>query len=612
IACTTCGFNITGSSVNGVAVVTTVDAIIVSRKMAGVSGAALTDGLNLGSGTRNTPPSVQTFLATGCGQPTPVCSAGSVLCATARSPTTAILEWNPVNGAVDYELSRGSSPLILAEDTQLRFRAIDLIPGSTNTFRWRALDGNGATLASASVALTQPSGSEDLTARDLPPFGSSLSRAMTSFGWSPDPRYDTCTKPLHDAFWTYGPDNKIYATWHPPIYEFANGETCRFGHEHGQDQRASNVYASTGALPFGYVNEQLSPNDPSFQRNEDHVSHKVALFNGLLSPNDQTLTNELPLCDVLFKLHQGTHSPDALRNNSHERFLNYQCYNDFARTQPLLNVRWKSLQGFGAPNSFLIESSNQFSRLIQTQGASPPNQPAQADRRVIPTPEVMISEIAKFGNRTETNPLCDNCTYVSTFNFESWQGGPQQILVNASGQRVFQFAGGPYWNLSSSARYYDPSGDASPASSNYLIARQIDLCYQSNSPIYNAEDCRIARSRNGGQPIAWNSPLSPFNGAKRFNEVNFIQLFNPDPNNRRLFFTPYGLMNYSNGNLQRIRSAEHPIRNVFSMTSVNGVGVKSSNFAGTNQCGGGSCWTDFNRHTLRNGQTINAGVRAPN
>ena len=62
ITCPSCGLNITGN-----ATLTVADATIISRKIAGFSGAALTDNLNLGSGTRNTPAAVQSFLLGGCG-----------------------------------------------------------------------------------------------------------------------------------------------------------------------------------------------------------------------------------------------------------------------------------------------------------------------------------------------------------------------------------------------------------------------------------------------------------------------------------------------------------------------------------------------------------------
>lgn len=63
IDCPSCGLDI-----NGNGNFDTVDATIISRKIAGYSGAALTNGLALGSGTRNTPAAVQSFLLAGCGQ----------------------------------------------------------------------------------------------------------------------------------------------------------------------------------------------------------------------------------------------------------------------------------------------------------------------------------------------------------------------------------------------------------------------------------------------------------------------------------------------------------------------------------------------------------------
>ncbi len=62
IACPSCGLDINGSGGFDV-----VDAKIISRKIAGLTGTALTDGLALGSGTRNTPAAVNSFLLAGCG-----------------------------------------------------------------------------------------------------------------------------------------------------------------------------------------------------------------------------------------------------------------------------------------------------------------------------------------------------------------------------------------------------------------------------------------------------------------------------------------------------------------------------------------------------------------
>ena len=62
---------------------TVVDATIISRKLAGFSGSSLTNGLALGSGTRNTPALVQSFLLAGCGA-----TGGTVTSITAGSGLT--------------------------------------------------------------------------------------------------------------------------------------------------------------------------------------------------------------------------------------------------------------------------------------------------------------------------------------------------------------------------------------------------------------------------------------------------------------------------------------------------------------------------------------------
>jgi hypothetical protein len=68
IACPSCGLNITGNvDGSGNPVVTVADATIISRKLAGFSGSALTNGVALGSGLRNTTAAVNSFLLSGCG-----------------------------------------------------------------------------------------------------------------------------------------------------------------------------------------------------------------------------------------------------------------------------------------------------------------------------------------------------------------------------------------------------------------------------------------------------------------------------------------------------------------------------------------------------------------
>lgn len=49
--------------------------------------------------------------------------------------------------------------------------------------------------------------------------------------WQPNPRYDTCSQAVHDAFAVVGPDGLRYPTWHPPTaIDPDTGKECSFGH----------------------------------------------------------------------------------------------------------------------------------------------------------------------------------------------------------------------------------------------------------------------------------------------------------------------------------------------------------------------------------------------
>ena len=80
--------------------------------------------------------------------------------------------------------------------------------------------------------------------------------------WTPS-HWDTCSKEIHDRYSVVGPDGKLYPTWHPPIDPQTG---CRFGHEHGRDPSGSNLYSTTGPIPFGVANEALDTWDPNGQR----------------------------------------------------------------------------------------------------------------------------------------------------------------------------------------------------------------------------------------------------------------------------------------------------------------------------------------------------------
>ena len=62
ISCNTCSLDI-----NGDGNFDAIDATIVARRLAGLNGDSLTNGLDLGSGTRSTTAAIQSFLTSGCG-----------------------------------------------------------------------------------------------------------------------------------------------------------------------------------------------------------------------------------------------------------------------------------------------------------------------------------------------------------------------------------------------------------------------------------------------------------------------------------------------------------------------------------------------------------------
>lgn len=211
-----------------------------------------------------------------------------------------------------------------------------------------------------------------------------------AFGlWAPGPN-ETCTKEQHDRYATLGPDGKRYPTWHPPV-DPASG--CRFGHEHGRDPSGSRLAAMVGPIPFGYANEQLEVWDPLNPRHEDHVGHKVEWENGVAMRVNSDVASPLfdIRCDVLVKLHQGTHSKDAFTNNVHELVYHIAC-NDGTTMHVTM------LTAIGKPGEF-VRSCDGSTRI--TAGAPTPlNSPHGGGQRLIPDRDCVLEHMLVGGTRT--------------------------------------------------------------------------------------------------------------------------------------------------------------------------------------------------------------------
>jgi hypothetical protein len=350
--------------------------------------------------------------------------------------------------------------------------------------------------------------------------------AATAFGrWTPAPR-DTCPAALHDRFAVVGPDGRRYPTWHPPtVVDPATGRPCTFGHEHGRDPRGSDLaawlarhlshptYPDHGGIPFGAANEALDafaaarPGTPA--RHEDHVGHKVEWENDVqlvAEEGDQLGVT----CDVLTKLHQGTHSADALGNNVHELLYALRCTDG----TELISL---TLVPFGAANAF--------------------------ERSCAPGEQAAAGTALGFPSGTGARRIPDRACVE------------RHVLVGA-GQRSSYWALYESWAASVTLRTPDGAELAAfdaefavfnPARYGYAgeagrIGRTVDACYETeaNGDRANREPCEEATAASaGGPPLRFDDPRSPFDGAHRELVLGQNDVANAG-GPRRWYTDPYG------------------------------------------------------------------------
>lgn len=347
-----------------------------------------------------------------------------------------------------------------------------------------SIDRRLSAVALAAVVLGILACGEDDSFR--PEIGEAIGDAV-SFGiWSPGPG-DTCSAAVHDQYATVGPDGLRYPTWHPPV-DPATG--CTFGHEHGRDPSESDLYEVVGDIPFGYANQHLEEGGFGAPRNEDHVGHKVEWENDIEMNVGAALSIR---CDVLVKMHQGTHSPDAFTNNMHEVAYHIRCTDGSGFSATLLTP-------IGTAGELVVGCERE--RHIEAGVASPPISPDGGGQRAIPEIACVQSRVLSPG---DGRPRFD-----AALN-ESWEISAG--LRTERGRTLVSF--NPYFQVRDPSRFFDPSLPSS-------LGRPIDLCYQ---PGVQGEDrCRDLPAT----PVAWNDPRSPFKGVRRFVDVNGNRVSNPD------------------------------------------------------------------------------------
>ena len=376
-----------------------------------------------------------------------------------------------------------------------------------------------------------------------------------AFGiWTPG-RTDSCSPEVHNQYATVGPDGKKYPTWHPPVDALSG---CTFGHEHGRDPHGSALYAGVGDLPFGYANEQLDAAGLGMQRHEDHVGHKVEWENDvrLQVAGGSGVAIEVR-CDVLVKLHQGTHAKDAFTNNLHELIYHIKCSDKTEMHVTLMSA-------IGRPGEFVSSCGG----TIQAGTATPANSPSGGGHRRIPDAACLVSRIlVASGQQSDFNNL-----------HESWETSNE--IRTADGHRLAFFD--PYFQVFRPSRYYD-------AAATGIVGRPVALCALTiNERRARGSECNGMTNTVGGALVSidYDDALSVFNGVGRQIDVNNNILSNgdgptvwySDPFGRNARTTPFA------GSIRQYIS---------SMNNDYGVGVNGPVLGGNRNYGG-------------------SGVRAPN
>lgn len=338
-----------------------------------------------------------------------------------------------------------------------------------------------------------------------PPTGIGYSRA--ALAWSPGTG-DTCTQSDHLTYTANGPDGKLYPIWHPPI----GPGGCTFGHEHGKDPSSAG-FDDMGPVLFGYANEQLDSYPGRQPRHEDHVGHKVEWGRAVtFRPTGGTGGAATLTCDVLTKMHQGTHSADAFTNNLHEIVYRIRC-NDGAES----NVTFLTANG---PGGQLSRRCDERVR-INVGPPNPSDSPVQGHPR---------SPGRSMGNRFIPDIWCAEHRVDGLQFSEVWK--TQNVVTSADGRLLLRFAN--YFFVGNPSRFFDPN---SPT----LVGRPTDVCAARNLDgawVSVTRSCNKMRAATDPS-VAWNDPSSPFTGSSR--TVRFNDMVLTNPGQQTIWYTnPFG------------------------------------------------------------------------
>ena len=305
-------------------------------------------------------------------------------------------------------------------------------------------------------------------------------------GWKPT-AHDTCSLEVHEKANVIGPDGLPYTSWHP-----AKGpDGCTFGHEHGDDPRTSKIYdwvrdklaanghESEAGLPFGFVSHASAVYAEAgggvAHRHEDHPGHKVFVLNDVrLVHADRSKgyvrdsSGKPVVCHYLMKMHQGSHSPDATRNNAHELIYAMRC-SDGAEAVV------STLTKLGNPNEFHANCDEQP---VATEGSDLPGN--KEGRRLIPTSQCVKAHHDVWGT------------------YETWETDTR--IEAPDGHTLIHFD--PWFGVRNPSRIWDSQAKAAMATVD--MGERLGESAGDGVPWYRL-----------GTGITKDAPTSPFNGAKR-------------------------------------------------------------------------------------------------
>ncbi|GGO14025.1 cellulose-binding domain-containing protein [Micromonospora parathelypteridis] len=337
----------------------------------------------------------------------------------------------------------------------------------------------------------------------LPPAGAVTSRAYTLIATANErgyqPRAGECSVEIHARYWMYGPDGKVYPTWHPN----RDPSGCNFGHDHGDDPRPSDLYSTAGWPAFGYTSEVMLDSMPEHShRHEDHVGHKVLTVNNVNVIQGDNGTSFFPpqgttiaTCDVLLKFHQGTHSPDAFTNNVHELLFNQRCSQTNGQ---VVEARYNAMIPLGRAGGFSPSEcpgfGGQFINVAPPVPADSPSETRSLGRLI--TEPGCVQAIRE--GRTHNDPLSPTPVPFTVSDMDDFWFS--DVQVTGSGL-TFRLA--PLFYVVNPSRYYDPTKPNN-------LGRIVDLCYTN---LAGGDYCNQARQ--AGQNLAWDDPRSPFKGTLR-------------------------------------------------------------------------------------------------